>query len=293
MDNKFIIIAIFIILVITYIGYLNYGVGTTITSYNIRTGSMNNPEKTFSLTNNSRVPGTIKIMTYNIRYGKGLDDNLNLDRIIEIINNSNAQIIALNEVEKKMPRSQFQNQVEIIAERLDMNYIFGPNIQTGIGGYGNVILTDFPIKKAKNHLLPYKNIGSEPRGLLEGIIKLPTNEKIHVFNTHLTLNIEERQQQLSWIETYLENLELPFILMGDFNEELNSIAGLKPLVNTKTFPADNPNYGIDLIFSNHNNLKTVESYEINTQASDHLPVFLKLEFNNHHRELLGSSYNNS
>jgi len=174
------------------------------------------------------------------------------------------------------------DQVEIIAERLDMNYIFGPNIQTGIGGYGNVILTDFPIKKANNHLLPYENIGSEPRGLLEGIIKLPNNEKIHVFNTHLTLNIEERQQQLSWIETYLENLELPFILMGDFNEELNSIAGLKPLVNTKTFPADNPRYSIDLIFSNHNNLKTIESYAINTQASDHLPVFLKLEFNNNY-----------
>lgn len=218
----------------------------------------------------------VKIMTYNIRHGRGLDGKYDLQRIADIIHKSEAHIIGLNEVDHLMSRTRFQNQVKIIAEELGMYYIFGPALRSGIGSYGNAILSRFPLQSTRNHILPAKE-GNEKRGLLEAKVMLPDWGPVYIFSTHLSLDPFEREEQLSWVDSYLEELKLPFILMGDFNSLPENSLNLKPVFKgIESYPADQPREEIDLFFSNLN-FKLIDSYAIKSQASDHLPVVMEIE----------------
>ena len=47
----------------------------------------------------------MKFMTFNIRHALGLDERINLERVIEVITRSGADVIALQEVDRYMSRS--------------------------------------------------------------------------------------------------------------------------------------------------------------------------------------------
>lgn len=258
-----ILIIMVIITLITYIAYIN----------------VNNSVEMASTTykyNASFPDNRIKIMTFNIHHGIGLDGRLNLDRVSKIIYEANVDIIGLNEVDKGMIRTNFQNQVKVLAEKLDMNYAFGPTIRLGIGSFGNAVLSKYPIVDAINYRLPGK-LGSEPRGLLSTIIDIPGEQDITVVVTHLSLIESDRQKQVKWIIDFMKKIETPGIVMGDFNAEFESLPGLKDLLgNIKNYPSNGPIKGLDCIFSNHN-FELLNSYTIDSQASDHLPVVVEIK----------------
>ena len=62
----------------------------------------------------------MKFVSYNIQYCKGKDDRYDIDRIIREI--EDADIIALQEVERFWKRSAYTDQVEKIAEGLKDYY---------------------------------------------------------------------------------------------------------------------------------------------------------------------------
>jgi endonuclease/exonuclease/phosphatase family metal-dependent hydrolase len=215
------------------------------------------------------------IMTYNINHGLGIDNKLDIDRIASVIAASGADIVGLNEVDNRMLRSGFRNQVKLVADKLGMNYIFGSAMNLGIGNYGNAILSKFPIKEVKNYRLPGK-IGLEPRALLETKIEINENTYLYIMTTHLSLNHEERIKQIEWIENYLINIKDPFLIMGDFNMELEELQKYKSLIsNIKTYPSQEADESIDQIYSNYN--CKIKGYSILTNASDHLPVILEID----------------
>ncbi|MEJ6951615.1 endonuclease/exonuclease/phosphatase family protein [Natronospora cellulosivora (SeqCode)] len=220
----------------------------------------------------------LKVMNYNIRQGLGMDDKLDLDRIAKVIEDSNADIISLNEVDHRLPRSRFQNQIEYLAEKLDMNYVFGPNLKTRTGSYGNAILSKYPLKNVVNHSLPTRE-DIEARGVLEAEVTLSTGKDINIFSTHFTPSYIERPKQLAWTNDYLKSLENPYIFMGDLNMEFPVINNQESLMaDFKTFPAIEPTHGIDHIFTNLS-FDLVDKYVIDTPASDHLPVVAKFRAN--------------
>jgi len=49
------------------------------------------------------VSNTVKILTYNIRHAKGMDGKVSLHRISLVIEESKADIVALQEVDKFNP----------------------------------------------------------------------------------------------------------------------------------------------------------------------------------------------
>ena len=78
---------------------------------------------------------TIKVMTYNIHHGQGIDGRLDLDRIAEIIRTENCDIVGLNEVDDNFgSRSDFQDQPRLLAEKLNMHYVYAPAIITPSSG---------------------------------------------------------------------------------------------------------------------------------------------------------------
>ncbi|OVE80572.1 hypothetical protein BVY03_05995, partial [bacterium K02(2017)] len=83
----------------------------------------------------------IRVLSYNIHAGYGIDKKLNLKRIAKIIKKQKADIVALQEVDKKTKRSNFKNQAQLLAKATKMNFTFGKSMPFNDGEYGNAILS--------------------------------------------------------------------------------------------------------------------------------------------------------
>src|SRR5690606_22767226 len=143
----------------------------------------------------------VKVMSSNIAHGLGMDGIVDLEKTAEVIEESCATIIALQEVDRYISaRSQNVDLAAWLSQRLTMHAAYGaimhfaaedserPNRQ-----YGNVILSKYPIKYVENHLLtqvycPFGN--NEQRGILETVIAVD-GIYLSVFNTHLALKDNE------------------------------------------------------------------------------------------------------
>lgn len=281
MRHYIVIFCIIILSFLTYIGYINYidnkeavvflRQNTILDDINRDVNNVNS-----NVDNVMTKDKTVKVMTYNIRYGVGMDGKLDLGRIAGVIDTTGAQIIGLNEVDNQMFRSNFKKQYQVLAGELKMNYVFGVTLKGIIGSYGNAILTTFPIERVENHSLPV-TFGHEPRGVLEARVVLPDRTKLRVVSTHLSVDKKQRTKQIEWLNNYFANIgQEPFILMGDFNEQINFSPDLNLVASTvQTYPAENPSKSIDKIFSNRllDREKTID-----LQASDHLPLIVEMKY---------------
>ncbi|MGE4282437.1 MAG: endonuclease/exonuclease/phosphatase family protein [Clostridia bacterium] len=219
---------------------------------------------------------TIKLMTYNIRHGVGIDNHYDLDRVIQVIKEADPDIVSLNEIDHMIPRTFMQKQDSMIAEGLGYNFVFGYNINFG-SKYGNVLLSKHPIKTYINHSLPKDNV-SEPRGLIEADIDID-GETIKVFSTHLSIVSAERPKQVEYIKEKLEEIQETKIMMGDFNAlpDSDEIKQIREVMQDsareeyKTFSSDSPYARIDYIFVSEE-IQVQSSEAIESEASDHFPV---------------------
>ncbi|OIJ22434.1 hypothetical protein BKP45_00205 [Anaerobacillus alkalidiazotrophicus] len=222
----------------------------------------------------------------NIRHGRGLDGKVNLKRIAELLKNSKATIIGLNEVDKYFSRrSNFVDQANWLASELNMFYVYGPAISlkwATTREYGNALLSIYPIVQHTNNIFRLTTKIAEPRSVLEATVNV-NERKLKVlvghFSFHPTLHNRQIEFCLGTDESY------PLIIMGDLNRKPNS-SSYKKMVkkyhdcsfnnNDFTFPSKKPKSKIDYIFVNK--YFTVDCANvIKSDASDHLPVFSKLK----------------
>jgi len=219
--------------------------------------------------------------TYNICHGKGTDGNISLIRTARVIKDIDADIVALQEVDKRMARSFFQDQAKVLADYTGMDLAFAPNLRfSPLSSFGNAVLCKYPILKTGNLLLPGV---MEQRGLQHCILNVPGMGKICFFNTHLGLSSEDRVQQAEFIATIIEKTPFPVLLAGDFNcppnsPELQALSTLLRYCATEpinTYPANKPGYPIDQIYlSSDWEVLDVSVYP--STASDHYPLVCSL-----------------
>jgi hypothetical protein len=109
----------------------------------------------------------IKVMTFNIHHGKGMDNRADLFRIAELIDKCDVDIVGLNEVDRHFSkRSLYEDQIGWLANQLDMDYAFSPSISikskhlTEMRQYGNALLSRYQklLQKCQKPLIiyPYK-----------------------------------------------------------------------------------------------------------------------------------------
>lgn len=140
----------------------------------------------------------MKIVTYNIRYGVGMDDEVNLPRIADEVRG--ADIIALQEVDRFWERNGNVDQAAELADLLDYHWVYGPGLDMDASfrdengklvnrrrQHGEMILSRYPITSTRTYPLP--KFGSITRhaiqaALLEAVIETPTGP-LRVYNTHL------------------------------------------------------------------------------------------------------------
>lgn len=247
---------------------------------------------------------SIKVMSFNIAHGLGMDGIVDLEKTASVIEDSCAHVIGLQEVDRFFSdRSSFMDQVDWLSERLGMHAAFGANLDVEPAledqprrQYGNAILSKYPIKYSENHSLTPVNSDfgtNEPRGILEAVVEVK-GKHIHVFNTHLALKEEELQVNIGeLLDISGKRSKLPRLVLGDFNappqhphiQKLNghySDAFLKmkrgdaytypaPYKNEETGEIFNPATRIDYIFS-CSQLEVIQSAIMHTDVSDHLPI---------------------
>jgi endonuclease/exonuclease/phosphatase family metal-dependent hydrolase len=230
----------------------------------------------------TRDDGRLRVATYNIRHGRGMDSVVNLDRTAAVLAQLDADVIGLQEVDRLVERSGRVDQAEALGRSLGMQHAFGAFMPHQGGEYGMAILSRFPIERVHRLALPD---GNEPRVALMVEVELPAGDRIVVINVHFDWVQDDtfRFAQASALRAVLDTLSLPYLVVGDFNDVPTSrTLGLlgdlarasQPAVNRQTFPSGAPEREIDYVRAGPAAMWSVTGGEVipETVASDHRPV---------------------
>lgn len=238
------------------------------------------PDKAFQL----------RILSYNIHHGEGIDGKLDLPRIARVIRSVSPDLVALQEVDRSTRRTNKVDQPARLAELTKMKVVFERNISFGGGEYGNAILSKLPIAAHRNKHLPRINEG-EQRGVLRAEIRYPQlGTPLAFFATHLDHRqaSEERLASAKVINQLVVASRGPAILAGDLNTTpqtavMRTFFGEWTSASSKvmpTIPVKNPQKQIDyILFRPSRNWKVVETRVLpEAVASDHRAIFAVLEW---------------
>ncbi len=155
----------------------------------------------------------MKLVSYNIQYGRGKDGRFDLERIAEEV--SGADVIALQEVERYWTRSGSVDQPSELARLLPGHYwVYGSGLDLDASTvdsngrivnrrrqFGNMLLSRTRIIQSRVHLLPkYASIGpalSLQRCAVEGLLRFG-DRAVRIYSVHLThLSAETRMPQVA------------------------------------------------------------------------------------------------
>ena len=78
-----------------------------------------------------------RVATYNIHRSRGMDWKVRPDRIVDVLREIKPDIVALQEV--------VDDQIEFLAGKLGLEYVFGKTDMLRGREYGNLTLSRFPI----------------------------------------------------------------------------------------------------------------------------------------------------
>ena len=143
------------------------------------------------------------LCSYNIQYGLGRDEKYDIARVASELAQSNADVIALQEVERFWQRSGAIDEAAEIATRLaDFYWVFGANLDMeasyrGPGGklvnrrrqFGTMILSRYPIISSRNFPLPKFGAMAPQHSIQQGILEAvidPGSGPIRFYSTHLS-----------------------------------------------------------------------------------------------------------
>ena len=233
---------------------------------------------------------TIKVMSYNIHYGLGMDKKLDLARIAKVITDQNPDIVGLQEIGDSIMAAK-------LGELTGMQTVFGAS-KGSMNAYGDAVLSKHPFEWVSNYSIPsasssrYQAMGVDVD--LSEIYGKDT--KVRFINTHFDWlkTIGSQEARLATVDVvergfFEENSDISAILTGDLNAKPES----EPLIKAhskgwwnedlgkvlNTIPSRNPTKQIDYILIRpKKNWKVIEVEVLDEPiASDHLPIIMTLE----------------
>lgn len=233
-----------------------------------------------------------RVATYNIHKCRGLDRRIRPRRIVSVLREIEADIIALQEVLSIPGSRSEQDQARFLADELGFDYQLGENRKLRGGAYGNLVLSRFPLLAAQNYDLSVS--GREKRGCLRADVMLGDDSTVRVYNVHLGTAYRERPHQARRLLDDILNAEKPIgprIMLGDFNEWVRGVTsrllaghfGSEDIRfymgRSRTYPGVLPFLHLDHIyFDNDLELDAARLHRSRTAllASDHLPIVADL-----------------
>nr|WP_321355234.1 endonuclease/exonuclease/phosphatase family protein [uncultured Draconibacterium sp.] len=226
---------------------------------------------------------TVRVLTFNILHGATTKNDFDLDKIASIIQNTNPDLVAMQEVDFKTNRARNYDLVTELGWRTKMAPLFGIAMPYDGGGYGEGILSKMPILSSRNVALPHSP-DNEPRTALQVLVQLESGDTISFIGTHLEHQetSTDRIDQVKTINQTFAYSKYPSILAGDLNATPNSepISILKRYWTASdkdealTYPSEDPEIKIDYIFFRPSKKWQVVETEVicDEIASDHCAV---------------------
>ena len=221
----------------------------------------------------------LRVMTYNVHACVGWDRHYSPDRILAILRDVDADIVALQEVGGFMAGDL--EQAHFFERHLDMNMVVGHNRNRKNISFGNVLLTRKGIEIEDVSLINLSVLPFEKRGAIDCVAQTSFGP-VRIIATHLGLFARERRKQIDIIASRLQIRPQPLtIILGDFNifgferKKLCRIGAPDPLPKLYSFPSRRPLMSLDRIWSIPNDrLVHLMRYRtpLSRIASDHLPL---------------------
>lgn len=223
---------------------------------------------------------TLKLMSYNIRNGNGMDNVCNYQRIADVINNASPDIVAVQELDSMTNRSGKKYVLGEIAKLTGMRAYYAPAINHDGGKYGIGLLS----KKAPIRLQTMALPGKEEARML---ILAEFKDYIYCC-THMSLTEADRIKSIEKIKAFVSSSKKPLFLAGDMNDlpesefikELQKEFQIMSDPEQFTFPASKPKATIDYIVAlkRYADKFTVVSAQVLDEpvASDHRPILVEL-----------------
>lgn len=234
---------------------------------------------------NQRNEVFLKVASYNIHKCRGMDGIIRPDRIINVIRELSADVVALQEVDHRFGRSGRLLDPSAIKYETGMQLLVQSDVSQRHGCHGNALLVrGDPISYRRLRLrLP----GPEPRGAIVAELDLGEGG-VRIIAAHLGLLRHSRVDQVSALLTAFQDLSaMPTILLGDLNEwrrrGRSALRGLEPMFGIAppilSFPSRRPIFPLDRILGWPAGLISdlaVHDTPLARRSSDHLPLTAKV-----------------
>ena len=222
--------------------------------------------------------------SYNIHKAVGLDGRRDPDRILAVLHELEADVVALQEVDRRfgpresvIPRAALEEHGWCPAP-LRMR-------PASIGWHGNAILVRRGIDIAGAEAIELPRL--EPRGAVYAHLKVD-GKPLHVVGMHLDLSGIRRMHQIQAVQAHMHGRKGPAVLLGDFNEwspRARCLAafgnGWTVLAPGRSYPSRRPLAQLDRIVHSHGwccEEVRVHHSALASVASDHLPVTARLSY---------------
>jgi endonuclease/exonuclease/phosphatase family metal-dependent hydrolase len=224
------------------------------------------------------------LTSYNIRKAIGRDGKRSPERIVEVLNTAQADIVILREADFRFKGRRAIFDATELFERTGLAVIDVAPEHPGLGWHGNMLPVRPSVHVRSVHPIPLS--GLEPRGAVAAQREIGSRT-LNLIHAHLGLMPVQRKRQAQLLAANIDPSQAT-ILAGDLNAAGKAPPSLAPIHSRLTevalalsFPTRWPMIRFDRIFHN-GALRVVNAQVLDTplvrQASDHFPVSATLKF---------------
>ena len=225
----------------------------------------------------------MRLATYNVHKCRGWDGRCRPDRIAEVIAETGAAIVAVQEADRRLGRRSGLLDTDGLARRAGLRVLPVSSIDGGHGWHGNALLAG-PDVSLCGEVLRLGLPGIEPRGALVAVLEIAGWGRLRMVTAHLGLLPGCRDRQAGMLMAVLEAHHdgLPTVLMGDLNEWRRGGAAMRSLARrfhrcetVASFPSLHPILALDRIMATANlrvSGMRAHASALALAASDHLPL---------------------
>jgi endonuclease/exonuclease/phosphatase family metal-dependent hydrolase len=257
------------------------------------------------VTGPGRAPARLRAVTWNVRTClRREDERVDLGLTVATLRSLDADLVALQELDRDQERSDRADQARALGEALGMRWYYapallglshrpdtwrqpGPDGDPGGPAYGVALLSRLAVEAVTTDPLPRPRGRGEPRVAL--LARVRAGERpLSVAVTHLSPAPGDAVPQLRWLQRRLAAEPPPRLLLGDLNlwlpiVRLVSLPGWRPLVRGGTFRNRAPDRPLPTVQIDHvlahagDDLRVRRAWIAAGPVSDHRAAVVDLE----------------
>ncbi|MGY2875330.1 endonuclease/exonuclease/phosphatase family metal-dependent hydrolase [Marmoricola sp. URHA0025 HA25] len=257
----------------------------------------------------SGTASTMRVATFNILHGRSPDDDqVHVDRLAAAVATLDADVLALQEVDRNQPRSRNADLTQVAADAMGARehrfvaalsgspgstwFAATGEEQPDDAAYGIALLSRYPLSawqvvrlpairtrvpmRFGRRLLPTW-VHDEPRVAVVADVAA-TEGPLTVATTHLSFVPRWNRHQLRLLVRALAGRRRPLLLTGDLNMDARTagqVTGLQPLATHATFPSPEPHEQLDHVLAD-GRLRATASEAVRLNVSDHRALYVDL-----------------